>query len=255
MARYFSAKRIAELNAGRDEVKRQFRDLRDRLHTRTYKTNRGAEFAKHGLCRRLDTLVRVIDQVFNLLPPEQDEIPLRDKVLDASMAIHAFVMNAFGCLDNIAWVLVHEKNIKGKGGAELDPKMVGLGKKDVRKKLSKEFLVLLDKHQDWLANLIDFRDSLAHRIPLYIPPYTVPKENVEKYNQLDKAKWEEPAKSNPQEYEKLEAEQLKLCHFVPGMTHSIFDEAPQVEFHSQLLNDYVTIDEYARTLLEELDRE
>jgi hypothetical protein len=98
MARYFSAKRIAELNAGRDEVKRQFRDLRDRLHTRTYKTNRGAEFAKHGLCRRLDTLVRVIDQVFNLLPPEQDEIPLRDKVLDASMAIHAFVMNAFGSI-------------------------------------------------------------------------------------------------------------------------------------------------------------
>jgi hypothetical protein len=27
-----------------------------------------------------------------------------------------------------------------------------------------------------------------------------------------------------------------------------------VEFHSQLLNDYVTIDEYCRTLLEELDR-
>jgi hypothetical protein len=30
--------------------------------------------------------------------------------------------------------------------------------------------------------------------------------------------------------------------------------SPQVEFHSQLLNDYVTIDEYGRTLLEELDR-
>jgi hypothetical protein len=29
---------------------------------------------------------------------------------------------------------------------------------------------------------------------------------------------------------------------------------PHVEFHSQLLNDYVTIDEYGRTLLEELDR-
>jgi hypothetical protein len=254
MAGYFSAKRAAELNAERNEVEKQFRELRDRIHTRTYKTNRGAEFAKHGLSRRLDTLVRAIDQVYELLPPEQEEIPPRDNVVDASMAIQAFVMNAFGCLENIAWVLVHEKDIKGKGGAELGPMEVGLGKKYVHKRLSKEFSALLTKHQDWLANLISFRDSLAHRIPLYIPPYTVPQQNVEKYNQLDKKKWEEPARSDPKEYEKLKTEQLKLCRFVPGMTHSIFEEAPQVEFHSQLLNDYVTIDEYARTLLEELDR-
>ncbi len=254
MAAYFSAKRVAELKAGRDQVKRQFRELSNRIHARTYKTNRGAEFAKHGLSRRLDTLVRAIDQVFELLPPEQEDIPPRDKVANAGLAIQAFVTNAFGCLENIAWVLVHEKDIKGKGGAELEPKEIGLGKKYVRNKLSKEFLTLLDKHQDWLANLIDFRDSLAHRIPLYIPPYTVPQQNVEKYNELDKKKLQEPAKSDPKEYEKLKTEQLKICRFVPGMTHSIFEEAPQVEFHTQILNDYVTIDEYARTLLEELNR-
>ncbi len=82
----------------------------------------------------------------------------------------------------------------------------------------------------------------------------MPVTNAAKYRDLERAKWEEPARSDPQEYEKLKAEQLKLCHFVPGMTHSIFEEAPQVEFHSQLLNDYVTIDEYGGTLLEELDR-
>jgi hypothetical protein len=235
MACYFSKERIAELYAGCDEVERQFRELRDRIHLRTYKTNRGAEFAKHGLHRRLDTLVRAIDQVYELLPPEQEEIPDHDKVVQASMAIQSFVMNAFGCLDNIAWVLVHEKGIKGKGGAELEPKDVGLGKKYVNKTLSKEFCTLLQKHKDWLANLISFRDSLAHRIPLYVPPYTVPPANVEKYNQLDKAKWEEPARSDAEEYERLKAEQLTLCHFVPGMMHSIFEESPQVEFHSQLL--------------------
>jgi hypothetical protein len=148
MTLYFSAKRIAELNAGRREIKRQFRELQNRLHSKTYKTNRGAEFAKHGLSRRLDILVRAIDQVYELVPPEQGEIPPRDNVAKATMAIQAFVMNAFGCLDNIAWVLVHEKNIKGKGGAELDPKEVGLGKKHVQKKLSEEFLTLLKKHQD-----------------------------------------------------------------------------------------------------------
>jgi hypothetical protein len=254
MTNYFSAERITELNVGRDEVRRQFRELQDSIFMRTYKTDRGAEFAKHGLCRRLDTLVRAIDRVYDLLPPEQEEIPSHDDVVDASIAIQAFVMNAFGCLDNIAWVLVYEKDIKGKGGVELDPKGVGLGKKEVRKRLSMEFSSLLDKHQDWLANLINFRDSLAHRIPLYVPPYTVPTENIEKYHQFDRQRWEEPARSDAKEYERLKTEQLKLCRFVPGMTHSKCEQAPDVEFHSQLLNDYVTIDEYARTLLEELDR-
>ena len=95
---------------------------------------------------------------------------------------------------------------------------------------------------------------LAHRIPLYIPPYVVPKANIAKYNDLEKKKWEEPAISDPVEYEKAKKAQLDLCQFVPGMMHSIFEESPQVEFHSQLLNDYVTIDEYGLTLLEELDR-
>jgi hypothetical protein len=41
-----------------------------------------------------------------LLPPAQEKIPERDVVVDAAIAIQAFTMNAFGCLDNIAWILV-----------------------------------------------------------------------------------------------------------------------------------------------------
>jgi hypothetical protein len=37
-SRYFSDARIAELNAGRAEVRRQFNDLRERFLVRTYKT-------------------------------------------------------------------------------------------------------------------------------------------------------------------------------------------------------------------------
>ena len=35
------------------------------------------------------------------------------------MAIQAFLMNAFGSLDNLAWILVFEKNVKGKKGKGL----------------------------------------------------------------------------------------------------------------------------------------
>ena len=50
---------------------------------RAYKTERGGEFAKHGFCRRLDTLVRCIDRVYELLPPAQETIPASHVVADA----------------------------------------------------------------------------------------------------------------------------------------------------------------------------
>ena len=255
MAAYFSAERVQELLAGQHQVHLHFTDLRETMCVRPYKTERGAEFAKHGFCRRLETLVRSIDRVFELLPPAQEKIPERDVVVDAAIAIQAFTMNAFGCLDNIGWILVYEKDIKNSDGTELNPKDVGLGKKVVRKKLTREFQAYVDSKHKWFSNLIEFRDSLAHRIPLYIPPYVVPKANIDKYNELEKAKGEDPAKSDPAEYEKVKAAQLALCQFVPGMMHSIFEESPQVEFHSQLLNDYVTIDDYGLALLEELNRQ
>jgi hypothetical protein len=139
MARYFSDNRIAELQVGQDVMHAQHADLREKFVLRTYKTNRGAEFAKHGFCRRLGTLVRTIDLVYDLLPPEREEIPERDDVMDATIAIQAFTMNAFGCLDNIAWIWVLEKDIKNSDGTDLDPKEVGLGKKRIRNKLTKEF--------------------------------------------------------------------------------------------------------------------
>lgn len=254
MSAYFSPARVKELLAGQEEAHRQFKELREKMCQRTYKTVRGAEYAKHGFCRRIETLIRSIDRVYDLLPPSQTEIPARDVVVDAAIAIQAFTMNAFGCLDNIAWIWVYEKEIKKGNGNELENKDVGLGKKIIRKTLTKEFQAYLDKKQAWFGNLIEFRDALAHRIPLYIPPYVVPKLNSARYDELEKAKWQEPAKSNPAEYEKLKVEQFKLCQFMPGMMHSMFEESPQVEFHSQLLNDYVTINEYGLTLLEELDR-
>lgn len=90
-----------KLHAGREDMHRQFAELRDRFLGRKYQTERGHEY---GLSRRLDTMVRAVDVVFEKLPPELDEIPERDTVVDATLTIQAFAMNAFGCLDNLAWI-------------------------------------------------------------------------------------------------------------------------------------------------------
>jgi hypothetical protein len=44
-----------------------------------------------------------------------------------------------------------------------------------------EFRTFIDSRQKWFENLKDFRDSLAHRIPLYIPPFMIRDEDGEEY--------------------------------------------------------------------------
>jgi hypothetical protein len=163
------------------------------------------------------------------------------------------VFNAFGCLDNLAWIWVHEKELKGQDGNDLKAQWVGLGKsyRYVRDSFSKEFRAYLKSRQKWLAHLTGFRDSLAHRIPLYIPPYIVSSENIDEYNRLDRKAMQQ---SDRQKYDRLRAEQKELGQFRPWMTHSPFEKAPTAVFHWQLLQDYVTIDEFGREMLDELDR-
>jgi hypothetical protein len=254
MAGYFSAEHLVRLEQGRLEVHTQFADLRERFLIRTYNSDRAQEHARHGFSRRLGTLVRAIDLVFETLAPKREDIPERDEVISATIAIQSFVLNTFGCLDNLAWIWVYEKNVKAKDGKELDPKKVGLGSRDVRRSFTNEFRAYLDSRQDWFEFLKDFRDSLAHRIPLYIPPYIVTPETVEEYNRLEKAIGEAIRLRKYDEHDRLRLEQDKLGRFRPWMTHSRFEEAPSVVFHTQMLADFVTVDEFGRTMLEELDR-
>src|SRR5436309_1500016 len=129
MAGYFSEEAVDKLHLGRLRVKEQFLILWGRYLSRKYKSERAREYASHGFCRRLGTLVHIIDRVYGILPPEREDIPERDEVMDATIAIQSFVLNTFGCLDNLAWIWVFEKEVKGKDGGELDPKSVGLGSK------------------------------------------------------------------------------------------------------------------------------
>lgn len=258
MVLYFKPEDIEKLHAGRDDMHRQFADLRERFLSRRYRSERGREFVYHGFARRLGTMVRAVDFVFDKLPPELDEIPDRDTVVDATLAIQAFVMNTFGCLDNLAWIWVCEKPVQTADGKDLDPMRVGLGpkSKEVRASFSKEFVAYLDKRQNWVdKHLKGFRDSLAHRIPLYIPPYIVTPETVGKYNELEKMSAEALGKLDFKLYDRLQAEQKELGIWRPWMTHSVTEKSPQAVFHAQLIQDYVTIDEFGRQMLDEMQRQ
>ncbi|MGA9007791.1 MAG: hypothetical protein WB495_13135 [Xanthobacteraceae bacterium] len=96
-----------------------------------------------------------------------------------------------------------------------------------------------------------FRHALAHRIPLYIPPYVISQEKLAEYEQLEAKKY---ATKNLDEYERLTMEQMKLAKFAPWMQHSYEEGSKRILFHPQILRDFRTVEEVALKLLDELKR-
>jgi hypothetical protein len=251
---YFSKEATEDLTKERAELQPALRKLKVAYAGRTYTNEQAREYAQHGLCRRLSTMVQMVDTVFEVLPPDLDEIPGLVTVMAATACIQNFVMNAFGCLENLAWIWVLEKNVRGKGGLELGRHEIGLGKLYVRNSFSTECKTFLDDNKEWLGNLISFRDGLAHRIPLYIPPFVIEAATAEQYKTLDAAAIAAALASDQAEYGRLRGEQKALGRFRPWMTHSVLDGAPTILFHKQMLHDYVTVDAYCWTLIEEFGR-
>jgi hypothetical protein len=246
---YFTQEQLEKVNRGHGEVHERFADLRQQYMIKNYRNGCAKEYAFHGFCRRLGTLVKCIDRVFEILPADREEIPSRDEVVDATINIQAFVLNTFGCLDNLAWVWVYEKDVRRKGETELlDPRWVGLGKsnKQVRCSFSQPFRSYLDSREQWFTHIKEFRDALAHRIPLYIPPYIIAPNRRDEYKRLDAAANEAVRLRNVAEYDRLTAEQEALGRFQPVMIHSLTESSGTIVFHAQLLADFNTIDEIGR---------
>jgi hypothetical protein len=212
-----------------------------------YKTLPGRQYATHGFLRRFNTMHHCIERVFEILPPKQDERPANAVLLDTAVYIQSFVMNVFGALNNLAWIWVSEKTLK------IGRRDIGLGPKCavVRSSFSQDMRNYLARLDEWFAHITDFRDALAHRIPLYIPPFIVSPEHDAEYDALVVRKLET---NDSDEYDQLCAEQAKLEVFEPVMKHAIDDNKPPVLFHYQLVQDFLTIEEVAQKLLEELER-
>ncbi len=223
---------------------------------RDYLSDIAKEYAHHGVCRRLATLAQCITQIYALLPPNLDEVPPRAVLLDTTVFIQAFVFNAYGILDNLAFVWVNEKNISKPDGQPLPKGQVGLtrDKKIVRHSFSAEMQTYLAERDPWLAHLENFRHSLGHRIPLYIPPYVVDPAKFGLYKDLELRMNDALYRGDLDERTRLEVEQNALIRFRPLMKQSFGDPTPPVVFHPQVLADFATVEEMSLRVLEELNR-
>jgi hypothetical protein len=104
-----------------------------------------------------------------------------------------------------------------------------------------------------MTYVIEYRDALAHRIPLYIPPGGVPTKNIDAYNDFERRLRDALyVRGDGYEYERLSAEQIVLLVFQPLITHSIRETTAHFAFHAQMIADFATVEELGLKVLAEL---
>jgi hypothetical protein len=247
---FFSDAAVAELVDSAAMVRSRAYALIEAFVSIGYSSDLAREHARHGFSRRVSMLSRCIHLVFRELPPDLEGLPEAATLLDATISIQAFVFNAFGALDNLAWIRVSERGLKNEDGKPLPRDQIGLSSqcKRVRATFSQDTQDYFATLEPWFAHLTDFRHALAHRIPLYIPPYSVGESRLTEYEALGRRVWS----AQGDERERLKADRLALAVFQPVMKHSFADPKPPVMFHSQLLTDFGTVEQIGKRILAEL---
>ncbi len=253
---YFSQKVLQQLEKEYLTVSGKYGRLLVAYLKRSYNVAQAREHAHHGFSRRLKTLVRCIQNIFEILPPDRTDLPTSEELSDVNINLQASIFNVFGSVDNLAWIWAYEKGLTKADGSPIPNQWVGLRKKNelMRKSFSPEFLGYLNGLESWFDHLEDFRHAVAHRIPLYVPPYVIAPDKEAAYRDLEIRKSDAQNRGALEEYDGLSADQDALGVFRPIMTHSFEEGARPVVFHAQLLADFNTIEELGWKMLEELDR-
>ena len=252
---YFTEQALADLRREFETVPQKLDTLQERYLIHEFRIERAKEFAQHGFVRRLKTLARCIENVFTLIPLEQTEALERDIRNDAEINIQASIFNVFAAVDNLAWIWVSEKAIRRTDGRELPDTWIGLRNKNriVRESLPNDLREHITGMDDWFDMLDNYRHALAHRIPLYIPPYCVDPANEEAYADIETQKLQIATYGDLAEYDRLCAEQRQMQFFRPWMQHSFVEGARPLVFHPQLLANFNTIEELGRKVLDALN--
>jgi hypothetical protein len=129
---------------------------------------------------------------------------------------------------------------------------LGPGNTSLRRTLSQEFQTYLSSLDEWFRHIATLRHALAHRIPLYIPPYVIESKDEATYRDFEEKMAQAASKGDFKEYDRLSAEQLRLGRFRPWIQHSFEEKSKPVVFHAQMLSDFSTVDEIAHKMLLEL---
>ena len=252
---FYSEADVQDLLQKGEDVPRKALAIREAYIVKPFGNEKAQEYARHGFGRRIKIVSRCIERIFDLIPPTQDIPPEEENRTDTVIHVHTLMTNLYGCIDNLAWVWCYEKNIVDRRGNPIRRNDVGLrvSNREVRNSFSDEFQTYLATMDRWFEYLVNFRDALSHRIPMYIPPFSIDPRHEEKYNDLESQKLPAILEGNFKRLDALEQQLMQLAHFRPVLVHSFSEDGRQVPFHSQTIADFLTVEEIAKKMLEEFE--
>jgi hypothetical protein len=119
------------------------------------------------------------------------------------------------------------------------------------KSFSSSFNAYIRGLKKWMQHVAEFRDSTAHRIPLYVPPYVIAEKDSAEYERLGGEAIAAYQRGDKSGYDKLRRDQDAFGRYRPWMSHSPVESSPNCVFHKQVLHDFITIDEITRKVFDE----
>lgn len=250
-------KDIAEKYA---EVRRIYDQLAFRLSSMVsnLRDAKAKEHLTHGVGRRLSILTRCIQNIFSIFPVGRTEHLAPEELVDVDINLHAFLINLSGLLDNLGWVFVFENNLLGSSKeGKLAKRDIGLFNKKTQPYLPEKLRTYLNtkRMKRWYSEYSqNYRDALAHRIPLYVPPFVLIGEEEEKYRALEDQihALDLSVSGNFAIDDQLREKQKELGQASLFFIHSFDEGSHPMLLHAQVIIDYLTVEEILNLFCENM---
>jgi len=243
MMQHFRPEAIQQIKSELGMVGERYLAINSQLHklSGSLKQEKAKEYLFHGVLRRLRIVYRCINNVFTIFPIERDALLSQNEIDDVMINLHAFFVNVSGVMDNLAWVFVHEEGL----ASTLNQLQVGLFKKETKDKFTTEFQKYLDSIKTWHDEYLkNYRDTLSHRIPLYLPPKTLNSTQRFQLDQIEKEINDSFKLGNLNVIDELHDEEDKIGDVCPFFMHSLSEsKGERVALHAQMIADFKTIEE------------
>jgi hypothetical protein len=181
------------------------------------------QYMWYGVGRRLRMILVSYREIFDTVAADRQEpLPIVEMAA-VSRDLNIIYINIRGVLDNYAWCLCLEKEMRKT--TNLKNNQIGLFYEKFRNhKHLMKLKPLLASHLAWNTDLNTRRDPSAHRMPLYVPTSVLSDAETERFQQIWKDREEAIRSNNIERDIELCIEQSKLGKFRPTFHHDPDDE-------------------------------
>jgi hypothetical protein len=139
---------------------------------------------QEGVARRMVMMRENEERIEAIAPADRTTVLTSEEALDVNIHLNSYYLHLRGALDNLAWAIHYEHSLLGLGneGDATVRRQIGLFDTRFRKALALSVPSLnkiIANHDAWHDELREFRDPVAHRIPLYAAPGVLTKGSDE----------------------------------------------------------------------------